>query len=111
MDAGIRADAGRFDLTWTARGYYTSHYTEGEQLNYEYDRHPRADVPEKHLHDPQTRTTTPFPHVSRWKLCRWSRLPSCSLSEMPSNPSVSSTFSNRIRHGRPGGTEIAFQTI
>lgn len=52
MDAGIRAETGRFDVTWTETGYYKYHYTEGEEFNYRYDRHPRADVPEKHFHEP-----------------------------------------------------------
>lgn len=52
MDAGIRAEGGRFDVTWTDRGYYKYHYTEGEELDYRYDRHPRSDVPEKHFHEP-----------------------------------------------------------
>ena len=52
MDAGIRAETGRFDVTWTENGYCKYHYTEGEEFNYRYDRHPRADVPEKHFHEP-----------------------------------------------------------
>lgn len=52
MDAGIQAEAGRFDVTWTVNGYYKYHYTEGEEFNYRYDRHPRADVPENHFHEP-----------------------------------------------------------
>ena len=52
MDAGIRAETGRFDVTWTENGYYKYHYTEDEEFNYRYDRHPRADVPEKHFHEP-----------------------------------------------------------
>lgn len=52
MDAGIRAETGRFDVTWTEKGYYKYHYTEDEGFNYRYDRHPRADVPEKHFHEP-----------------------------------------------------------
>lgn len=51
VDAGIRADAGRFDVTWTDSGY-KYHYTEGERFNYRYDRYPRPDVPEKHFHEP-----------------------------------------------------------
>ena len=54
LDAGIRADTGRFDVTWTENGYYRYHYTEGEEFNYRYDRHPRTDVPEKHFHEPPT---------------------------------------------------------
>ena len=52
MDGGIRAETGRFDVTWTEKGYYRYHYTEGEGFDYRYDRHPRADVPEKHFHEP-----------------------------------------------------------
>jgi hypothetical protein len=52
VDAGIRAETGRFDVTWTENGYYKYHYTEGEKFNYRYDRHPRSDVPEKHFHEP-----------------------------------------------------------
>lgn len=54
MDAGIRAETGRFDVTWTNRGYYRYHYTEGEAFNYRYDRHPRTDVPDAHVHEPPT---------------------------------------------------------
>jgi hypothetical protein len=52
VDAGIRAETGRFDVTWTEKGYYKYHYTEGEEFNYRYDRHPRSAVPEKHFHEP-----------------------------------------------------------
>jgi len=52
VGAGIRAEAGRFDVAWTDKGYYSYHYTEGEAFNYRYDRHPRADVPEKQFHEP-----------------------------------------------------------
>lgn len=49
---GIQADAGRFDVTWTDKGYYRYHYSEGETFNYRYDCHPRADVPTNHFHEP-----------------------------------------------------------
>jgi len=52
VDAGIRTETGRFDVTWTEKGYYKYHYTEGEALDYRYDRHPRPDAPEKHFHEP-----------------------------------------------------------
>ena len=52
LDAGIQADTGRFDVTWTEHGYYRYQYTEEEEFNYRYDRHPRADVPETHFHEP-----------------------------------------------------------
>lgn len=52
MEAGIQADIGRFDVTWTDAGYYRYHYTEGEAFNYRYDFHPRQDVPAKHFHEP-----------------------------------------------------------
>jgi len=49
---GITADSGRFDVTWTTRGYYRYHYTEGDDFNYRYDRHPRVDLPDNHFHEP-----------------------------------------------------------
>lgn len=49
---GITADSGRFDVTWTDRGYYRYHYTEGAAFNYRYDRHPRRDLPDEHFHEP-----------------------------------------------------------
>lgn len=52
MDAGIRAETGRFDVTWTGEGYYRYYYTEAEGFDYRYDRHPRSDIPEKHFHEP-----------------------------------------------------------
>lgn len=52
VNAGIRAETGRFDVTWTENGYYKYHYTEGGEFDYRYDRHPRPDVPEKHFHEP-----------------------------------------------------------
>lgn len=52
LDAGIRADAGRFDVTWTDRGCYRYHYTEGDEFNYRYDRHPRPNLPDDHFHEP-----------------------------------------------------------
>ena len=52
LDGGIRSDTGRFDVTWTDRGYYRYHYTEGADFNYRYDRHPRLDLPDNHFHKP-----------------------------------------------------------
>jgi hypothetical protein len=52
LDAGIEADTGRFDVTWTDRGYYRYHYTEGPSFNFRYDRHPRPDLPDAHFHEP-----------------------------------------------------------
>lgn len=52
LSAGINAEAGRFDVTWTNRGYYRYHYTEGGDFNYRYDRHPRLDLPDTHFHEP-----------------------------------------------------------
>lgn len=49
---GVSADSGRFDVTWTNMGYYRYHYTEGDDLNYRYDRHPRVDLPDNHFHEP-----------------------------------------------------------
>lgn len=49
---GINADSGRFDVTWTNAGFYRYHYTEGDDFNYRYDRHPRPDLPDKHFHEP-----------------------------------------------------------
>lgn len=49
---GVTGETGRFDITWTDRGYYRYHYTEGEAFNYRYDRHPRADLPDEHFHEP-----------------------------------------------------------
>lgn len=52
VEAGIRAETGRFDVVWTNEGYYKYHYTEGTEFNYRYDRHPRPEIPEKHFHEP-----------------------------------------------------------
>lgn len=49
---GIETDTGRFDVTWTNKGYYRYHYTEGDGFNYRYDRHPRLDLPDNHFHEP-----------------------------------------------------------
>ena len=49
---GIHGDGGRFDVTWTDRGYYRYHYTEGPDFNYRYDRHPRPNLPDNHFHEP-----------------------------------------------------------
>lgn len=49
---GIRAESGRFDVTWTGKLQYRYHYTEGEAFNYRYDRHPRVDLPDNHFHEP-----------------------------------------------------------
>ena len=54
LDAGIRGETGRFDVTWTENGYYRYHYTEAEELDYRYDHHPRTDVSAKHFHEPPT---------------------------------------------------------
>jgi len=52
LDDGIEAEAGRFDVTWTTKGYYRYHYTEGENFNYRYDCHPRIELPDTHFHEP-----------------------------------------------------------
>lgn len=52
MDAGIDAETGRFDITWTTDGYYRYHYSDGQEFNYRYDHHPRPDVPTRHVHEP-----------------------------------------------------------
>ena len=52
LSQGIETDRSRFDVTWTDRGYYRYHYTEGSDFNYRYDRHPRPDVPDNHFHEP-----------------------------------------------------------
>lgn len=49
---GIDAESGRFDVTWTNKGYYRYHYTGGDDFNYRYDRHPRSDLPDNHFHEP-----------------------------------------------------------
>lgn len=52
LSEGFHGPRGRFDVTWTDRGYYRYHYTEGSQFNYRYDRHPRQDLPDEHFHEP-----------------------------------------------------------
>lgn len=49
---GIHGNAGRFDVNWTDKRYYRYHYTEGEEFNFRYDRHPRRDLPDNHFHGP-----------------------------------------------------------
>ena len=52
LDDGIETGSGRFDVTWTTKGYYRYHYTEGEDFNYRYDCHPRIELPNTHFHEP-----------------------------------------------------------
>ena len=52
LDDGIETGSGRFDVTWTTKGYYRYHYTEGEDFNYRYDCHPRIELPDTHFHEP-----------------------------------------------------------
>ncbi len=52
VDDGITTESGRFDVTWTDKGYYRYHYTEGEDFNYRYDCHPRDELPDAHFHEP-----------------------------------------------------------
>jgi len=52
LDGGIKTGSGRFDVTWTTKGYYRYHYTEGEDFNYRYDCHPRIELPDAHFHEP-----------------------------------------------------------
>lgn len=52
LDDGIADESGRFDVTWTDKGYYRYHYTEGDDFNYRYDCHPRVELPDAHFHEP-----------------------------------------------------------
>jgi hypothetical protein len=52
VSAGVRANSGRFDVTWTDKLYYRYHYTEGDDFNYRYDLHPRRNLPDNHFHEP-----------------------------------------------------------
>ncbi|WP_142980463.1 hypothetical protein [Halonotius terrestris] len=52
LDDGIERKSGRFDVTWTTKGYYRYHYTEGDDFNYRYDCHPRVELPDPHFHEP-----------------------------------------------------------
>ena len=46
-------DAGRFDIRWSDRGYYSFHYREpAANLACRFDRHPKPETPEKHFHPP-----------------------------------------------------------
>ena len=73
LGAGIEADSGRFEVTWTDRLRYRYHYTEGEAFNYRYDFHPRTDVQDRHFHEPpcaargSLRSPLAIPRFSRFQ--------------------------------------------
>jgi hypothetical protein len=46
-------ESGRFDVRWGRKNNYNFHYTEGESLDFRYDRHPNHHSPEKHFHAPE----------------------------------------------------------
>lgn len=43
--------AGRFDVKWTTRGYYSFHYSQSG-LDFRFDSHPKAGVSATHFHTP-----------------------------------------------------------
>lgn len=46
------ADQARVDVTWYTSGAYSFHYTDSEDLNWRFDRHPNPHSPENHFHEP-----------------------------------------------------------
>jgi hypothetical protein len=45
-------EPGRFDVRWSRTNSYNFHYTEGENFDFRYDKHPNDHSPEKHFHTP-----------------------------------------------------------
>jgi hypothetical protein len=50
-------EAGRFDVRWSRKNSYNFHYTEGDSLDFRYDRHPNQHSPEKHFHPPENESS------------------------------------------------------
>jgi hypothetical protein len=46
------ADRCRIDATWYRSGGYSFHYTDSEDVNWRFDRHPNPHSPEAHVHEP-----------------------------------------------------------
>ncbi len=46
------ADTARFDIRWSERGMYSFHYTDPNDLNWRFDRHPNPHSPDAHFHPP-----------------------------------------------------------
>lgn len=49
--------SGRFDIVWTERDCYNFHYTESDDIDFRFDRHPEPHAPEKHYHEPPNANT------------------------------------------------------
>lgn len=54
LTEGIENGLGKFTAVWWDEGWYSFHYSEGDDFNYRYDFHPRPTSPvdEKHFHEP-----------------------------------------------------------
>lgn len=49
---GVAADWSRLDVTWYTSGAYKFHYTDGNEQNWRFDRHPNSHSEERHFHKP-----------------------------------------------------------
>lgn len=54
------AAAGRFDVRWSTRDFYSFHYTEPD-LDFRFDYHPNPHSPPKHFHPPPDAATDAVP--------------------------------------------------
>jgi len=53
------ASSARFDVRWSLRGNYAVHYTDDQDRDFRFDRHPKPDAPTRHLHPPPEASTRP----------------------------------------------------
>ncbi|WP_135365036.1 hypothetical protein [Halosimplex halophilum] len=55
-DGVAAADMARLDVQWSELDMYSFHYTDSEDVNWRFDRHPNTHSPERHFHPPSPGT-------------------------------------------------------
>lgn len=56
------SNGAKIDVAWYSSGAYSFHYTDSDDVNWRFDRHPNPHSPEKHFHEPpdaETGSTQP----------------------------------------------------
>jgi len=56
LSDGVTSE-GSFTVRWSARGYYSVHYSEEKDVQFRFDRHPNPHSPQKHFHPPPDAST------------------------------------------------------
>ena len=53
------AESARFDVRWSLADNYAFHYTDDEEVDFRFDRHPKPDAPTAHFHIPPDAPSKP----------------------------------------------------